>query len=59
MPNTSRPIELMFQAIRDVDSLEELARVRLTASECYAGDDATLRDVMGRSNTGGGSSTAE
>jgi hypothetical protein len=46
LAHTTRALQLLFQAISEVDSLDELARVGMTAVELYEGDAATLRDLM-------------
>jgi hypothetical protein len=41
--HTTRAVQLFVQAIREVDSFEELERIRATAWELYANDDETFR----------------
>jgi len=53
MPHATRALELLFQAIAEVDSSDELARLRATAVELYAGDDETLADLMRAMDTRG------
>jgi hypothetical protein len=46
MTHRTRALELLFQAIREVESREELGRLAGTARELYVGDDETLRTLM-------------
>ena len=46
LAHTTRALQLLFQTIAEVDTLEELARVGMTAVELYEGDQATLRELM-------------
>ena len=41
MTHTTRALELLFQAIREVESREELGRLSATARELYGGRPAT------------------
>ena len=45
LAHSSRALELLFQAVREVDSLEELARVHATAVDLYAGDAEALGEL--------------
>ena len=46
LTHTTRALQLLFQTIREIDTLEELARVGMTAVELYEGDHPTLRELM-------------
>jgi len=46
MTHSTRALDLLFQAIREVDSREELGRLAATARELYAGHDETLQALM-------------
>ena len=46
LAHTSRALQLLFQTVTEVDTLEELARVGTIAVELYEGDDAVLRELM-------------
>jgi hypothetical protein len=45
LAHTTRALQLLLQAIREVDTLEELARVQMTAMELYEDDPATLGEL--------------
>ena len=45
MTHSTRALQLLFQAIRTVDSLGELERLHRTARELYPGDDETIRQL--------------
>jgi len=44
--HTFRALQLLLQAIREVDNFEELERLRVTCVDLYADDDQTLRDLQ-------------
>jgi len=46
LAHTTRALQLLFQTIAEVDTLEELARVGTISVELYEGDDAVLRELM-------------
>ena len=46
LAHTTRALQLLFQTIAEVDTLEELARVGTIAVELYEGDNAVLRELM-------------
>ena len=46
LAHTTRALQLLFQTIAEVDTLDELARVGTIAVELYEGDDAVLRELM-------------
>ena len=46
LAHTTRALQLLFETIEKVDTLEELARVGMTAVELYEGDATTLRELM-------------
>jgi hypothetical protein len=46
LAHTTRALQLLFETIEKVDTLEELSRVGMTAVELYEGDQATLRELM-------------
>jgi hypothetical protein len=46
LAHTTRALQLLFQTVAEVDTLEELARVGTIAVELYEGDDAVLRELM-------------
>jgi len=43
---TTRALQLLFQTVAEVDTLDELARVGTIAVELYEGDAAVLRELM-------------
>lgn len=45
LAHTTRALQLLLQAIREVDTLEELERLRATAAELYAADAETLGEL--------------
>jgi hypothetical protein len=45
MPHRARSLELLLQTICEVDTVDELARVRATARDLYAYDEATLAEL--------------
>ena len=46
LAHTTRALQRLFQAVAEVDTLEELARVGTIAVELYEGDAAVLRELM-------------
>ena len=46
MTHTARALDLLFQAIREVESPEELGRLAATARELYVGNDETVQTLM-------------
>lgn len=46
LAHTTRALQLLFDTIRTVDTLDELARVGTTAVELYESDAATLGELM-------------
>jgi hypothetical protein len=46
LAHTTRALQLLFQTIAEVDTLDELARVGTVAVELYEGDNAVLRELM-------------
>ena len=46
LAHTTRALQLLFQAVAEVDTLEELARVGTIAVELYEGDEAVLRELI-------------
>ena len=46
LTHSTRSLQLLFQTISEVDTLEELARVGMVALGLYEGDAATLRELM-------------
>ena len=46
LAHTTRALQLLFQTIAEVDTLDELARVGTIAVELYEADDAVLRELM-------------
>ena len=46
LAHTTRALQLLFQTIAEVDTLDELARVGTVAVELYEADDAVLRELM-------------
>jgi hypothetical protein len=46
LAHTTRALQLVFQTIAEVDTLDELARVGTIAVELYEADDAVLRELM-------------
>jgi hypothetical protein len=45
LAHTTRALQLLLQAIAEVDTLEELARVQMTAADLYADDAETLEEL--------------
>jgi len=46
LAHTTRALQLLFETIETVDTLEELARVGMMSVELYERDGATLREIM-------------
>ena len=46
LAHTTRALQLLFQTIAEVDTLEELARVGTVSVELYEGDASVLRELM-------------
>src|SRR5262249_10261633 len=46
LTHTTRALQLLFQTIREIDTLEEFARLGMTAVELSEGDAPTLRELM-------------
>ena len=46
LAHTTRALQLLFETVAEVDTLQELARVGTIAVELYEGDDAVLRELM-------------
>jgi hypothetical protein len=45
LSHTTRALQLLFQTIREVDTLDELARVQMPARELYEGDTEALGEL--------------
>ena len=45
MAHTTRALHLIRRAIAEVEDVDEIDRLRVTCSELYAADDATLRQL--------------
>ena len=58
MTHTTRALELLFQAIREVESRGELARLTATARELYVGDSETLHALLRAVEARGGALAA-
>ena len=43
--HTFRALQLLLQAIREVDNFEELERLRVTCRDLYADDDQTFLEL--------------
>ena len=43
--HTFRALQLLFQAIREVDNFEELERLRETCADLYADDDQIFQEL--------------
>ena len=46
LAHTTRALQLLFQTVAEVDTLDELARVGTISVELYEGDEAVLRELM-------------
>ena len=46
LAHTTRALQLLFQTIAEVDTLDELARVGTVSVELYEGDASVLRELM-------------